>query len=87
MSLGVHWPVTRHGLYEQQPFPLWIIEHDIRHFSVTIDDDSELCQQLLIEVPPLFASVSGVDQNTTRRKTRRKFLDDCLDELTMMTGA
>ena len=69
MMFAVNWSVASNRLYEQQPFPLWAVEHYIGHLAVNIDIDAEFSQQRGVEVAPLFTGITGIDQNASRYET------------------
>jgi len=87
MSFAIHRPVTGNGLHQQQPVFRGIVENDIWHLTVGVHFDAQPGQECRVEVSQFFTGVPGIDQHTARCKARGEILDDCPDQLAMLTRA
>jgi hypothetical protein len=70
MALAANGAVTGRGFNQQQPISLRMLQHDVGHLAMTIDLDAEPLPKLPIEVAPLPALVSGIDENAARHESR-----------------
>jgi hypothetical protein len=57
-----------------------IVDDYVWHFSVAIKDYAKIRKTILIEVSPLFAGVSRIQQNSSGNEPRRKVFNDCFDK-------
>ncbi len=44
MTLAIDWPVRGHGLDQKKPIAFGVVQYDIRHLSVGINIDTQLCE-------------------------------------------
>ena len=59
-ALRRHGTVRRHGLHQEQPISLRIVEHDVRQFVVIIDRDAEPLQGHAIDEQILLCRVAQI---------------------------
>jgi hypothetical protein len=81
VTFPVYWAVTSHGFDQQQPVALRIKQNYIRHFAVCINVDAEFSQRDGVEITPLLASVSSIDQYASGNETRREILNNLPDQI------
>ena len=87
MTLRVHWTMACDGLDQKKPIFFRIVNHDVRHFSVTVYLHTEARQQLALEMPRLCAGIADVDQHAVRREAWSKFIDNVTDQFAVFSGA
>ncbi len=78
--------MRRHGLDQDEPVAIRVVDDDVGHLAVDLDLHAERRKGFLVEVGKLVAGVADVEGNAVRREALGEIRDDLLHEHVLTAG-